>query len=148
MEILCYSMLSFRACLAFYVSLDRARHSVEICGAWFAAIKIYENLGVLWPTMESMVARYSMALKTGFADVPALQVAEVLWYTCRFWAEHIIEVEDTASDAFLGPLRQFLTGKVMVWMEVLSSIYCFQTLYRVREWLQVSALCIQTPCVS
>jgi hypothetical protein len=45
MEILWYSMLSFRVCLAFYVSLDKARHSVEICGAWFAAIEIYENLG-------------------------------------------------------------------------------------------------------
>jgi hypothetical protein len=41
---------------SFLVSLDRARHSVEICGAWFAAIEIYENLCVLWPTMESMVA--------------------------------------------------------------------------------------------
>jgi hypothetical protein len=42
---------------------------VEICGAWFAAIEIYENLYALWPVMESMAAPYSMALKTGFADV-------------------------------------------------------------------------------
>ena len=76
MEILWYSMLSFRVCLAFYVNLDRARHSVEICGAWFAAIEIYENLGA---TMESMVARYSMALKTGFADVfPRIYMADLL----------------------------------------------------------------------
>jgi hypothetical protein len=51
-----------------YVDLDRARHPVEICGAWFAAIEIYENLCTLWPIMESMAAPYSMALKTGFAD--------------------------------------------------------------------------------
>jgi hypothetical protein len=60
-------MLSFTVCLAVYVGLDRAKHSVEICGAWFAAIEIYENLCALWPTMESMAVLYSMALKTGFA---------------------------------------------------------------------------------
>jgi hypothetical protein len=84
-------------------------------------------------------------------EIPALdgsQVTEVLWYACRFWAEHVVEVEGAGSEAFLGPLRQFLTGTVIVWMEVLNSRYSFQTLYRVREWLQVSALCIQTPCVS
>jgi len=42
---------------------------VEICGAWFATIEIYENLCALWPIMESMAVPYSMALKTGFADV-------------------------------------------------------------------------------
>ena len=62
-------MLSFTVCLAFYVGFDRARHSVEICGAWFATIEIYENLCALWPIMESMAVPYSMALKTGFADV-------------------------------------------------------------------------------
>jgi hypothetical protein len=69
MGILWYSILSFTVCLAFYVDLDRARHSVEICRAWFAAIEIYENICALWPIMGSMAAPYSMVLQTGFADV-------------------------------------------------------------------------------
>ena len=60
--------LPFTVCPAFYVSLERARHSVKICGAWVAAMEVYENLCVLWPIMESMAALDSMALRTGFAD--------------------------------------------------------------------------------
>ena len=33
-------------------------------------MEVYENLYILWPIMESMVALDSMALRTGFADVP------------------------------------------------------------------------------
>jgi hypothetical protein len=62
-------VLSFTVCLAFYVGLEKARHSVEICGAWVATIEVYENLCVLWPIMESMAVLDSMAPKTGFADV-------------------------------------------------------------------------------
>ena len=69
MVILWYSVLSFTVCPAFYVGLERARHSVKICGEWVATIEVYENPCALWPIMESMAALDSMALKTGFADV-------------------------------------------------------------------------------
>jgi hypothetical protein len=45
---------------------------------------------------------------------------------------------------FLSLLRQFLTEKLIIWMEVLNSRYPFQTLYGVREWLQVSVSCQQS----
>ena len=77
----------------------------------------------------------------GSLPLDGSEVSEVLWYACRFWAEHIIEVEGPMSEAFLDPLRQFLTGELILWMEVLISRYSFQTLYGVREWLQVSVQC-------
>jgi len=76
------------------------------------------------------------------------QVTEVLWYACRFWTEHILDVEGPVSVAFLGALHQFLTEKLIIWIEVLNSRYPFQTLYAVREWLQVSVLCQENPPVS
>ena len=83
----------------------------------------------------------SLLGKEGIPSLEESQVAEVLWYACRFWAEHIIEVEGSVLEALLGPLHQFLTEKLILWMEVLNSRYPFQTLHRVREWLQVSVLC-------
>jgi hypothetical protein len=69
-----------------------------------------------------------------------LQVSEVLWYACRFWAEHIVEVEGPLSNTFLDSLRRFFTEKLVVWVEVLNSKYSFQRLVKVRQWLQVSGV--------
>jgi len=69
----------------------------------------------------------------GIPPLEESQVTEVLWYACRFWAEHIIKVESPVLKAFLGPLHQFLTENLNLWMEVLNSRYPFQPLYRVRE---------------
>jgi hypothetical protein len=90
----------------------------------------------------------SLPGKEGIPPLEESQVTEVLWYACRFWTEHIIEVESPVSEAFLDPLHQFLTQKLILWMEVLNSRYPFQTLHGVREWLQVSVLCQQNSLVS
>jgi hypothetical protein len=79
--------------------------------------------------------------REGIPPLDESQISEVLWYACRFWTEHIIDVEGPMSEAFLEPLRQFFTEKLIIWMEVLNSKYHFQTLRGVREWLQVSLSC-------
>jgi len=74
------------------------------------------------------------------AGIPLLhesRISEALWYACRFWNEHIIEVQGPVTEDFLDALRKFLTEKLTVWMEVLYSKYPFQTLTPLREWLQV-----------
>jgi hypothetical protein len=68
------------------------------------------------------------------------QLSEVLWYACRFWTEHIVEVESPVSETFLDTLRQFLMEKLVIWAEVLNSRYLFQSLVGVRQWLQVSGI--------
>jgi hypothetical protein len=74
----------------------------------------------------------------GIPSVDKSQISEVLWYACRFWTEHIIEIEAPVSVELLDGLHRFLATKLTVWMEVLSTQYPFQTLSNVRAWVQVS----------
>jgi hypothetical protein len=88
---------------------------------------------------------YLSGLPLATNNIPRLkesQVSDVLWYACRFWAEHIIEVEGPVSQTFLNSLHQFLTKKLVTWVEVLNSRYPFRSLVGVRQWLQVSIWCI------
>jgi hypothetical protein len=75
----------------------------------------------------------------GIPSIVPSDVSETVWYACRFWMEHIIEIQGDASDNFLDSLRKFLTERLMLWIELLSTQYSFQNLSRVRAWLQVSA---------
>ena len=75
----------------------------------------------------------------GIPSVDKLNISEVLWYACRFWTEHIIEIEGPDSEILLESLRKFLEGKLSLWLELLSTRYPFQTLSEVRKWLQVGA---------
>jgi hypothetical protein len=78
-------------------------------------------------------------------DIPSIgpsDVSEAVWYACRFWMEHVIEIEieiegDT-SDTLLDSLHKFLAERLTLWIEVLSTQYPFQSLSGVRAWLQVS----------
>jgi hypothetical protein len=66
-------------------------------------------------------------------------ISEVLWYACRFWTEHIIAIEHPVSEDLMDNLRRFLESKLILWMEVLVTQYPFQTLSKVRAWIQVGA---------
>jgi hypothetical protein len=73
----------------------------------------------------------------GIPSVVHSHVSEVVWYACRFWTEHIIEIEGDASDTVLDSLRKFLTERLTLWIELLSTRYPYQSLSGVRAWLQV-----------
>jgi hypothetical protein len=73
----------------------------------------------------------------GIPSIAQSDVSEVVWYACRFWTEHIIEIEGDASDTVLDSLRKFLTGRLTLWIELLSTQYPYQSLSGVRAWLQV-----------
>jgi hypothetical protein len=75
----------------------------------------------------------------GIPSIVESDVSGVLWYACRFWTEHIIEMEGDTSDTILDSLRKFLAERLTLWIEVLNTQYPFQSLSRVRAWLQVSA---------
>jgi hypothetical protein len=73
----------------------------------------------------------------GIPSIVHSDVSEVVWYACRFWTVHIIEIERAASETFLDSLRKFLAEKLTLWIEVLITQYPFQSLSKVRAWLQV-----------
>jgi hypothetical protein len=81
----------------------------------------------------------SAANTKGIPSTVQSDVSEVVWYACHFWTEHIIEIEGAASDALLNSLRKFLAAKLTLWIELLSTQYPFQSLSRVRAWLEVGA---------
>jgi hypothetical protein len=91
-------------------------------------------------TSRTPGAGYLTADTEGIPLINSSHISEVLWYACRFWTEHIVEIEDPVSQTFLDSLCNFLETKSIVWMEVLSTQYPFQSLSRVRAWLQVRAL--------
>ena len=74
----------------------------------------------------------------GIPSIDSSDVSETVWYACRFWMEHIIEIEGDTSDTLLDSLRKFLAEKLILWIELLSTQYPFRSLSGVRAWLQVS----------
>jgi hypothetical protein len=75
----------------------------------------------------------------GIPSIVPSDVSEAAWYGCRFWMEHIIEIEGDVSDTLLNSLRKFLAERLTLWIELLSTRYPFQSLSGVRAWFQVSA---------
>jgi hypothetical protein len=75
----------------------------------------------------------------GIPSFDMSDVSEVLWYACWFWTEHIIAIEQPVSESLLDSLRKFLDSKLTLWMELLVTQYPFQTLSKVRVWIQVGA---------
>ena len=76
----------------------------------------------------------------GIPEISGSYISEGLWYACRFWPQHLIEIENPIPEDFLCALRDFLSTNLIRWMEVLSSKGQFQGLTDVRRWLQVSYL--------
>ena len=74
----------------------------------------------------------------GIPQIANSYVSEGLWYACRFWSQHLTEVDPPMSEDFLGALRYFLSMNLIRWMEVLSSKGQFRGLAEVRKWLRVS----------
>jgi hypothetical protein len=73
----------------------------------------------------------------GIPEIADEDISEALWYACRFWSEHVLDVDEPVSGALLDTLRDFLSNDLIRWMEVLNAKGRFQGLAQVREWLQV-----------
>jgi hypothetical protein len=78
----------------------------------------------------------------GIPAIDESDVPEVLWYACRFWTEHITEIEAPVSYMVLDGLHIFFSTHLAVWMEILVTKFQFQSLFGVRAWLQVRILCL------
>ena len=74
----------------------------------------------------------------GIPKIADSDVSEVLRYSCKFWSEHLIEVKPPLPEILLDALRNFFLNRLAIWMEVSNSIFKYQSLFRVRAWLQVS----------
>jgi hypothetical protein len=73
----------------------------------------------------------------GIPEIAEGQISEEVWYACRFWPDHIVDVESPVSVEFIAALRNLLSTKIVLWMEIVTAKGKFRNLRRVREWLQV-----------
>lgn len=90
-------------------------------------------------------AGYLAKAESDVPGVPVLggeSVSEVLLYACRFWINHVVEIDVNLPSAMKADLARelevFLQTKSIIWMEVLASAGWFRGLSEVREWVRVS----------
>ena len=79
-------------------------------------------------------------------DVPGLEdqvkehISPALSYTCRYWGEHL--ARGNFSEAAHERLREFLTKRLLFWMEVLNLkrqiVMGAEILQQAQNWLNVS----------
>jgi hypothetical protein len=75
--------------------------------------------------------------ESGIPQISEGEITEELWYACRFWIDHLLEVK-TPLMGLVASLQTFLLEKGVLWMEVLASKGRFRGLAQVQEWSEVS----------
>jgi hypothetical protein len=67
-------------------------------------------------------------------------ISEELLYPCRFWMDHIVEVEAPVPNLLIEALHSFLSTQLISWIEILTAKDKFQKLLELRKWIQVGIL--------
>ena len=86
--------------------------------------------------LEIPCAGFIVGGEEGVPKMAEDAVSEELWYACRFGMDHVFDV-DTPYDNFTQLLRDFLSSKLVLWMEVVASKGSFLSLTEVRRWIKV-----------
>lgn len=77
----------------------------------------------------------------GIPDMTSFDISEVLWYACRFWIDHLIDVTNPERE-MKDQLHKLLSRKLVPWLEIVTGKGEFPKLDSLREWLQVRTLLI------
>jgi hypothetical protein len=73
----------------------------------------------------------------GIPKIAGDHITEGLWYACRFWMDHLVEV-DTPMESLKDLLQVFFSENVVCWMEIMASKGQNCALHRVHKWIIVS----------
>jgi len=76
----------------------------------------------------------------GIPKMTDSDISEELLYACRFWMDHIVEVEAPVPSLLIEALHSFLSTQLISWIEILTAKDKFQKLLEVRKWIQVGIL--------
>jgi hypothetical protein len=113
--------------------LDEKEHSQRL--ALLCLLVLNESIREGIPGAGYLVGDNSV--NPGIPEIAEGQISEEVWYACRFWPDHIVDVESPVSVEFIAALRNLLSTKIVLWMEIVTAKGKFRNLRRVREWLQV-----------
>jgi hypothetical protein len=113
--------------------LNEKEHSQRL--ALLCLLVLNENLKEGIPGIGYLIKGESV--NTGIPEFAEGHISEEVWYACRFWADHIVDVESPVSTELIAALRDLLFTKVVFWIEIVTVKGRFRNLRRLREWLQV-----------
>ncbi|KDQ16583.1 hypothetical protein BOTBODRAFT_253016, partial [Botryobasidium botryosum FD-172 SS1] len=74
----------------------------------------------------------------GIPTISKDQISEELWYACEFWTAHVLEFEAPAQAKLVELLRDFISARLISWMEVCTSVDTFRGFRHVRTWIQTT----------
>jgi hypothetical protein len=73
----------------------------------------------------------------GIPKIAGDHITEELWYACRFWIDHLVEV-NTPMKSLKDLLQVFFSENVVCWIEIMASRGQNCALHRVHKWIHVS----------
>jgi hypothetical protein len=92
------------------------------------------SLGYLSGTSQSE----GIQLTTGYP------ICEGMWYSCRCWIDHILDVDDLGMN-LRDELHTFFSHHTTAWIEIITSKGRFRGFREVRKWIEVSVSSIFYP---
>jgi hypothetical protein len=117
-------------------SLSETEHSQRLAFLCLELLNTQLKEGILGTGYLSDCAQN---LEPGIPKIGEGDIAEELWYACRFWIDHLLEVR-TPLMGLLASLQTFLLDKSVLWMEVLASKGQTRGLAQVQQWSEVSRI--------
>lgn len=79
--------------------------------------------------------------KEEYPAIPVISerdIPEELWYACRFWVEHLLDVEPSALPDVMEQLEVLIYTKLTLWMELMAACGRYEGLSKLQEWAKVS----------
>ena len=78
---------------------------------------------------------------TSIPGLLANHIPEELGYACRFWTDHVVDVDGPVPPALIDALRSFIFTRLLQWIELMALQELLHTatemLLRFGDWLQV-----------
>ncbi|KAB5591454.1 hypothetical protein CTheo_5099 [Ceratobasidium theobromae] len=70
----------------------------------------------------------------GIPKIAAEQVPMELWYSCRFWIKHLLDVPQPLPVPLLEQLKDFLERRLVLWMELVSAYGQYEGASDIFKW--------------
>lgn len=116
-------------------AIDERAHSQRLA---FLALKLINR-----ELTSSMPRRGYISEGPGISNVSGHHLPEGLWYACRFWADHLLDVDVPLSPGMLKQLEEFLHVRLTWWMELMGTYGRYEGLLKLRGWVRVRVECMR-----
>ncbi|KAB5591451.1 hypothetical protein CTheo_5096 [Ceratobasidium theobromae] len=67
---------------------------------------------------------------------PLGEISEAMWYACRFWIDHLTDVDPTSSGPIFGLLCKFLEEKFTYWIGIKTVHGKYESISSLVKWME------------